>query len=159
MKEIWRDVKGYEGDYQVSDLGRVKSLKFGKEKIMKQFLSTYGYKRINFCKNNIQKTKEVHQLVAIAFLNHKPNGSKIVVDHINNDRLNNRLSNIQLVSQRKNTSKDKTGGSSKFVGVSWKKAIKKWQANIQIKGKCKHLGYFYCELEAAKTYQDALKEL
>jgi hypothetical protein len=66
---------------------------------------------------------------------------------------------MQLVSQRKNTSKDKTGGSSKFVGVSWKKAIKKWQANIQIEGKCKHLGYFYCEIEASKAYQDALKEL
>ena len=47
----------------------------------------------------------------MAFLNHKPNGNKLVVDHINNVKTDNRLSNLQIITQRKNTSKDRTGGS------------------------------------------------
>ena len=48
---------------------------------------------------------------------------KLVVDHINNDPLDNRLENLQLISHRYNLSKDKKGGSSKFTGVSWDKRV------------------------------------
>jgi hypothetical protein len=82
-------------------------------------------------------------LVAMAFLNHKPDGThKIVVDHINNNKLDNRVVNLQLISQRENLSKDRKDGTSKYVGVCWKKSRNKWQVDIKIDGKRKYLGLF-----------------
>jgi len=116
--EIFKDIPGYEGIYQVSDLGRVKSLKFNKEKILKPGVNNHGYYTVVLCKGK-RKTINVHQLVAMAFLNHEPCGyNGLIVDHKDNNPLNNRLSNLQLISQRENTSKDKKG-SSKYTGVSW----------------------------------------
>ena len=133
--EIWKEVKNYEGIYEVSNFGNVKSLQrlikhresntLVKEKIMKPFLSKSGYFIIRLNKNKIGKTHSIHQLVAIAFLNHKPCGYLLVVDHIDNNRLNNNLSNIQIVTNRENTSKRLTTHSSKYVGVAYDKKNKK----------------------------------
>ena len=120
MKEIWKDIESYEGLYQVSSLGRVKSLKYNKQRILKTPSDAYGYSVCNLSLNGKQKIFKVHKLVAIAFLNHTPNGHNMVVDHINNLKIDNRLENLQLTSQRENTSKDKKKGSSKYVGVYWK---------------------------------------
>lgn len=68
MEEIWKNIEGYEGLYQVSNLGRVKSLKFGKEKILKPVKNTFGYLQVILCKENIQKHLYVHRLVAQAFI-------------------------------------------------------------------------------------------
>lgn len=157
MKEVWRDIKGYEGYYQVSSCGRVKSLKYNKEKILKLSQDGGGYYHCDLYLNGNQKTIKVHKLVAIAFLGHKPNGMKIVVDHINNVKTDNRLENLQLISHRKNLSKDKKGYSSQYVGVTWYKPTSKWKAQIGINGKKKHLGLFSNELQAAQAYQLALK--
>ena len=157
--EVFRDVKGYEGKYQISNHGNVKSLKRGKERILKPSKDGGGYYKVLLAKNGINKTKKVHQLVAIAFLNHKPNGMKIIVDHKNRDKLNNSLNNLQLISQRENLSKYKKGYSSKYTGVCWYKPSKKWLASITINGKQKHLGYFINELEASNKYQSILKTL
>ena len=171
--EIWKEIKGYES-YEVSNLGRVKSLarivttakgsRVLKEKILKP--ASTGFKKLKtkhlgvfLTKNGKAKTKKVHQLVAIAFLNHKPNGHKLVVDHIDNNSLNNELGNLQIITNRENTSKDKKNGASKFIGVSWNKSAKKWQSSISINGKNKHLGRFTNELEASKSYQNALSKL
>ena len=158
-EENWKDIPEYEGLYQVSDLGRVKSLKFGKERVLKAGTNSSGYLMVVICKDKKQKTAMVHQLMAMAFLNHKPNGNTLVVDHINNVSTDNRLSNLQLISNRENTSKDKKGGSSKYVGVYWNKATKKWVAHIKINGKLKHLGYFEEEVEAHNAYQSKLNEV
>jgi hypothetical protein len=93
----------------------------------------------------------------MAFLNHKPNGHVLVVDHINNNRADNRLENLQIITQRENSSKDKKG-VSKHTGVFWNKQNTKWHAQIQINGKKKHLGYFKCETAAHLSYQRKLKE-
>ena len=80
MKEIFRDIKGYEDCYEVSNKGRIKSLKrftkhfnggnrIVKERILKPCVSSKGYLMVCFRKNGKQTTKQVHQLVAIAFLN------------------------------------------------------------------------------------------
>ncbi len=167
--EIWKDIKGYEGLYEVSNLGRIKSLArivttvrgswTYKEKFLKPTVSGDGYAKVCLCKNGKAKTKKVHQLVAIAFLNHKPNGHKLVIDHVDNNPLNNELGNLQIISQRKNTSKDKKGFSSKYTGVSWNKAGKKWVAQITINGKIGYLGSFKDETKAAEAYQIALNNL
>tara|TARA_R110000772_G_scaffold207522_2_gene318081 strand:- start:2326 stop:3012 length:687 start_codon:yes stop_codon:yes gene_type:complete len=163
--EEFRDIPGYEGLYQVSNLGNVKSLgndKAKKEKILKQNLVgviSKQYFAVQFCVDGKRKTYKVHQLVAMAFLNHIPNGFVgLVVDHIDNNKLNNNLENLQLISARKNNSKDKTGGASQYVGVNWHKPNKKWAALIWINGKHRYLGYFTCELEASEAYQKALKD-
>lgn len=157
--EVWKAVPNYEGLYDVSDLGRVKSLKFGKERILKQTLgSSAGYYTVSLCKDRKQKTFQIHQLLAITFLGHMPDGHKIVTDHIDNDKTNNRLDNLQLISQRKNCSKDKKNGISKFTGVDWDKLSKKWRTRIRINGKEKYLGLFNTEEEARAEYDRALKE-
>ena len=156
--EEYRNIKGYEGHYQVSNLGNVKSLKFSKEKVLKHSFSSYGYKQVQLCFNGSVKTVNNHKLVAMAFLGHEPSGHNIVVDHIDNNPLNNNVNNLQLITQRENLSKDRKG-SSKYRGVSWYNITKKWVARVHINGKRCNLGYFKCELAAAKAYNDKLKEI
>mgnify|MGYP003636273853 CR=1 FL=1 len=156
--EIWKSIKGYEGLYEVSDLGRVKSFQGREERLKKAFIS-HGYYKVNLYKDLKQVCFSVHVLIAVAFLNHRRNGHKLVVDHINNIKIDNRLENLQIITHRENTSKDRNGKYSKLTGVKWYKNRNKWAGSIQINGKCKHLGMFNTELEASNAYKLALKGL
>lgn len=159
-KEIWKDIPGYEGFYQVSNLGNIKVLKrkgVTKNRITKGFKSG-NYYMIALSKNNNYQILGVHQVVAMVFLNHKPNGHKIVVDHINNISTDNRLINLQLISNRKNLSKDKKG-KSKFVGVYYNNKTKKWIASLRHFKKRIYLGSFSSEEEAGKYYKEAIKSI
>lgn len=154
-KEIFKDIPGYENEYQVSNLGRVKSLKCGKEKILKQVKDkTRGYYFVGLSINGKCKPYLTHQLVAMAFLNHKPDKSKIVVDHINNIKNDNRLENLQVISQRENCSKDKKG----IVGVC---EIKKnyFRSQIRINNKLIYLINTKDEELAALYYKIALENI
>ena len=166
--EIWKDVKGYEGLYQVSNIGRIKAfsrtVKNGhgyrttKEKILKQSNDSHGYCIVNLSKEAKFKSRTIHQLVAESFLNFTQNKYVLVVDHINNDHLDNRPENLQIITQRENCSKDqfRYGISSKYVGVSWDIKRQKWRSSIGINCKTKFLGRFYTEKEASDAYQKAL---
>lgn len=171
MEEIFKDIPGYEGMYQVSNIGRVKSLeriidhwRGGKSKrremVLKPRINGGGYQTVLLYKEGCRDLR-IHQLVAITFLDHIIDGYTIVVDHIDGNKLNNRVDNLQLISNRENVSKGhrhkKT--SSQYTGVSWHKGNKKWAANIWIDGKLKYLGLFDTELEASEAYQKKLKEL
>jgi len=159
QKEIFKDVPNYEGLYQVSNLGNVKTLGYNKEKILKQFIGSAGYYKVSLTKDKKPKGFDVHKLVAMAFLGHVPDGTnKIVVDHINDIKTDNRVENLQLISNRENSSK-KPRGKSKYVGVYWMVNTNKWGARIRINGKRPFLGYFDTELEAHLAYQKALKEV
>lgn len=159
--EVWKDVIGYEGLYQVSNFGNVKSLgneKTKKEKVLKAGLDGNGYLQVSLQINNIRKTFKVHKLVALCFLNHKPDGTnKIVVDHIDKNKLNNNLINLRLITNRENLSTQ--GGTSMFVGVYFCKSYKKWISKIQVNKKQVSLGYFDTENSAKEAYEDALKLL
>jgi hypothetical protein len=159
MQEIWKDVPNYEGIYQVSNLGNVKSLKFGKEKTLKKRSDKDGYLLFNLSKNGICKTNKAHKLVAIAFLNHKQCGYKVIVDHINNIKTDNRVENLQLITVRQNCSKDRKNKTSKYTGVIYYKNTNKWRAQISINGKLKYLGDFKNEYDAHLAYQNKLKEI
>lgn len=99
MEEIWKNIKGYEDLYQVSNKGRVKSLKFGKEKIMK-FRIGSGYCKLGLNKDKKQKQFRVHRLVAEAFL---PNENKFpVVNHKDRNRSNNNVENLEWCTQLDN---------------------------------------------------------
>jgi len=158
--EEFKDVVGFDGHYQVSNLSRVKSLKRNGEKMLSPSIDkTKGYYRVNLYKNNQRKLVYIHQLVAIAFLGHKPNGNKMVVDHIDNNKGNNRVDNLQVISSRENSSKDqwRRNPSSLFIGVCWSSGKKKWESSISINGKTNHLGYFNNESIAAQEYSNALE--
>jgi hypothetical protein len=155
-KEIWKSIPGYEGIYEVSDLGNIKSIKFKKENILKPSIAGGGYYSVSLSKYNKKRTINIHQLVAIAFLNHIPDGKKLVVDHIDNNQFNNRSDNLQLITQRENASKDRKGGSSIYLGVSWYKKSNKWISSIYHGEKLINLGYFTTEQEASEYYQKAL---
>ena len=156
--EVWKDIPEYEDLYQVSNLGNVRSLKHNKVKLMKTPLDNCGRAVTSLRLNNKTKTHRVHILVAKAFLKHKPCGMKIVVDHINNNCLNNKLYNLQLITQRLNASKDRKG-TSKYTGVFFSKSNGKYISSIRLNGKSKHLGYFVNEKEAAQAYINELNKI
>jgi len=161
--EIWKTIKRFE-DYQISNLGRVKSLKNNKEKILALNPNEKGYYNVDLYVDNKRKTIRIHKLVAEYFLNHKGDGTmKLVIDHIDNDKSNNRVDNLQLITNRQNSSKTlkKINGltSSKYVGVTWSKQIKRWIAQIQVNKKRTHIGCFKNEYDAHLAYQNKLKEI
>ena len=171
MKEEWRKAIGLEDFYEISNKGRVKSLKRKAwngnvwhnkpERILKIHLNTHGYYSTQIRQiDGGYKLTQIHILVAMAFLDHKPDGTnRICVDHINNVRGDNRIENLQLITNRENCTKDQPKGSSKYTGVYWSTGNKIWMAAIRINGEKKHLGCFTDENKAGKAYQDALKNL
>lgn len=161
--EIWKKIKGFE-DYEISNYGNVKSLKHKEAKILKSHPNEKGYYNIDLYLNNKRKTVRVHKLVSEYFLNHKGNGTmELVIDHIDNDKSNNRANNLQIITNRENSSKTinkKLGKTSSiYVGVTWSKHSEKWVAQIQINKKHIHLGCFINEYDAHLTYQKKLKEI
>lgn len=95
----------------------------------------------------------IHRLVTNA-----PVGK--VVDHINGDKLDNRIENLRICTQSQNLmNRKKTRGTSKYKGVSWSKIVNKWVVHIRIDSKGHTLGYFIDEESAAKTYDTKAKEL
>ena len=98
--EIWKDIEGFE-KYQISSYGRVKSLKNNKESIKKHSISSRGYLVVTLFKNNISKTLSVHRLVANTFIENKDN--KLTVNHIDGNKLNNNISNLEWATYSENT--------------------------------------------------------
>lgn len=158
--EKFIDIKGYEGRYQASSLGNIRSLLSSKN--LKPATHKKGYLYVSLVgENGKTKSFRVHQLVAMAFLGHEPCGMKVVVDHINHDKTDNRLDNLRLVDNRTNSNNRRNAGSSKYTGVSIARnnKYKKWQSKIQVSGKRIHLGYFRTQEEAHNAYQQKLMEL
>lgn len=108
MKEIWKDINGYEGRYQVSNLGRVKSLartdRNGhkrKDKILKPHARPNGYLCVHLSKDMDAKWLSIHRLVAEAFVAHRPDGYDIV-NHIDNNPANNAADNLEWATYKTN---------------------------------------------------------
>ena len=163
MIETYKGIPGHK-DYEVSNLGNVRVLRgitpLGrkrKARNLKASLGSKGYMRVSIYPAG---KFEVHQLVAMAFLGHVPCGLKVVVDHIDNNKLNNNLNNLQLLTIRRNTSKDSIN-STGYLGVKLESrgSTNKYIAQIRIDGKQKHLGTFNTPQEASKVYQAKLKEI
>ena len=91
--EIWRPIAGYEGLYEVSDQGRVRSLWFGKSKILMPMKVGHGYHQVKLYKDSNSKNMYVHRLVAEAFI---PNPQALPqINHIDENKLNNAASNLE----------------------------------------------------------------
>lgn len=100
MNEIWKDVKGYEGLYQVSNTGQVFSIR--SKKFLKQGHTGWGegYAFVALCKNGMRKNKNVHRLVAEAFIPNPEN--KPEVNHIDHNPHNNNANNLEWVTHQEN---------------------------------------------------------
>lgn len=161
MEEVWIPIVGYEGYYQISSLGRVKrivGITHPKESYLKfEVVQKTGYCRITLSKIGVTKRFFLHRLVMLCFKGH----SELNVDHINSDKQDNRLCNLQYITQRENivkyTSTKKT--SSIYTGVCYVKSNKKWGASIGVSYKSHHLGFFDNEIDASNAYLTALKKL
>lgn len=164
QNEIWVDIPDYEGLYQISSLGRVKSLQRviergnGKkytvsEKMLKHSLRN-GYPIVQLYKDKKRKTMKIHKIMQRAF---KIGDVDLHIDHIDRNRQNNHLSNLRAVSQRQNT-QNMSKKSNLPVGVDFHKPTGKYRAHIRIEGKQKYLGVFKTSDKASEAYQKALKQ-
>ena len=168
--ETWKTITGYEGRYQVSDLGRIRSLtrkvnnshNGGYEvsgQILKPRSDKDGYLMTDFWKNGNKTTVKIHRLVAIAFIEGFDDTK--VVDHINGVRNDNRASNLRWVSQSQNLhNRRQSTSESGVVGVCFRKEKRNpWQAYINVAGKFKSLGHFPTKELATQARQTAVLEV
>lgn len=166
----WKDVPNYEGLYSINTKGDIKSLSrivlikgcfpiISKERILKAAITSGGYLNVRLYKNGKAETFPIHQLVAFTFLNHSKCGNKLVINHINHIKTDNRVENLEIVTQRENSNKKHLNSSSKYVGVTWCKTKNKWISRITIGAKTLHLGCFMTEIEAHNAYKNKLKQI
>jgi hypothetical protein len=162
--EIWKDIVEFEGLYQISNYGNVKSCKryvkgkFGQRRVNEKLLSLGkdkdGYLMAILCQDATKKTVKIHRLVADAFID-KIDG-KNLVNHIDSKKSNNLVSNLEWVSSLENNchSKSKLKYTSKYVGVSFHKKDKLFRSSICFNGKNVYLGSFKKEEDAYKKRCD-----
>jgi len=100
MEEIWKDIKGYEGLYQVSNLGNVKSFHKEKERLLKFGINNKGYYVVNLYKENNATTKKVHRLVAETFIANLYNLP--IINHKDENKLNNNVINLEWCDNKYN---------------------------------------------------------
>ena len=99
MSEIWKDIVGYEGLYQVSNFGRVKSFHRKEPIILKPLVTRKGYLRVELYDGTNSQLRLIHRLVIEAF---NPNNTNLQVNHIDGDKSNNKLSNLEWCSGSEN---------------------------------------------------------
>jgi hypothetical protein len=173
----WKAVfyNGLETNIEVTKCGKVRRVEvdwygfskmcnnavYGEVDFSKLKLHPKGYKILTIQIKGIgMKPFEIHRLIAAAFLNYTFGNKKtFVVDHIDNNKLNNNLDNLQIITHRENTSKDRYLKSGLPVGVCFDKSRNKYISGIRINGIRKFLGRFNTIKEASDAYQIKLKSL
>jgi hypothetical protein len=158
-KEIWKEIPGFP-DYQVSNMGRVKSFKkwAGKlGRILRPGIDGHGYQKVSLYTAQKRFTKKIHKLMQLAFLEDKT----AYIDHHNGVKTDNRLNNLRLCTNQENqfNSQKRKKASSIFKGVRLHKATKKWESRIRYNYKQIYLGLFIIEKDAALAYDKKAREL
>lgn len=177
--EEWKPVVGYEGLYEVSNFGLVRSLdrfyttkhprslsgdhtltRIHKGKILSQINHNKGYLTVVLSKNGKTKSFLVHTLVAKAFIDSNLDRKYSVVDHINEDKKDNRVNNLQIISNRQNLARSGNRKAGKHTGVYYLgEGVKNpWEVRLTFEGKTKYLGKFSTDIEAATKYFEFLRE-
>lgn len=137
--ENWKDIKGYEGLYQISDYGNVKRLagspKCKEDRIMTKSVSSNGYLFVTLYKNGKSKTHRIHRLVLENF-NPVENMENLEVNHLDEDRTNNNLSNLQWCTRQEN--------------LNYGNRAKKYTQSRGHKVKCIETGKVYDSLREAE---------
>ena len=139
MEEVYKVIEGFD-NYEVSNLGNVRNVKT--QKVLKGRKNTHGYHSVSLYKNDNASNKLIHRLVAGAFLDNADD--KECVDHIDNNRINNCISNLRYATKSENQYNRimNVNNTSGFKGVSFHAKRKKWDASIKIDGITIHLGQF-----------------
>ena len=157
--EIWKDIKGYEGLYQVSNLGRVKSLKRNSrlfDKLIMGGVNSCGYRIVFLIKDKIRKTVSVHRIVGETFIENTMFNK--CINHINGIKIDNIVSNLEWVTQRENIHHYHCVLQSKHnVNMGVRQLRKKWTARYYINGKNNYLGVFETKEDAQKEYYNFIK--
>lgn len=159
--EIFVPVKGYEGLYEISNLGRVKGLMKSnsrKSDYLKNYLGKIGYYVVCLSKDKKTKHLYIHRLLCENFIEN--NNNYKFVDHIDNVKTNNNLSNLRWCTKRQNESfsnRKKQHHSSKYVGVCFDKFNLKYKASVNENGKTKNLGTYKSEEQAHNRYLEYIK--
>jgi len=151
--EIWVDIQGYDGEYQVSNHGRVKSFKSKNCRYIKFGKNIHGYYFLYLYKKGVGQRFSVHRLVASHFIDN--NRGFDVVNHKDGNRINNHYLNLEWVNMRENCchgEMTKNKVISKYIGVYYAKDRKKWVARIRYNGKRPQLGRYDTEEEAHQAY-------
>ena len=160
LNECWRSLDGHI-NYQASNIGRVRNALTAK--ILVQFWDQNGYAMVSLWNNGRGKTYRIHQLVAKCFIPKPESDEKLEVDHINEDKTNNSISNLMWKTSRQsmwNRSKTSKTTSSKYIGVSLHKQTGLWHVRIrQNDGRNIHIGLFHNEKDAARAYNAKAYEL
>lgn len=157
MKEVFVPVKGYEGLYEISNTGLVKSfIKSNRRKgdYLTNVLAPVGYYVTALSKDKKSKNVYIHRLLAEAFIEN-PNNYPFI-DHINGNKQDNSISNLRWCTKKQNerfNNKINKNKSSKYVGVCYDKHWGKWKASLNINGKTKNLGTYKTEHEAYLRYK------
>ena len=147
MNEIFKDIKNYEGLYQVSNLGNIKSLNYRNKNIehfLSQGVNQFGYKFVVLCKDNKQKNFRVHRLVASAFIPN-PNNYKIV-NHKDGDKQNNSYDNLEWCTYSENLTHAYETGLMKPHCVNNGKRVKCIETGVvysSIKDAAKDTGFHF----------------
>lgn len=167
---IWKTIKDFE-NYEVSDTGLVRSIerttykKNGAKhytrpsRILKFGYTIDGYPLVVLCKDGKMNSKRVHRLVLETF--EPVDDKKLQVNHIDYDKTNNHLSNLEWCTSRENSIHrgNKINKASKFTGLYFGKNQKRWYARIKINGRTVSLGGFEKEEDAAQAYLNKLSEI
>lgn len=164
--EIWKPIPNYEGLYEVSNYGRVKSLerkikdsRFGfknlKERILKSCKRPDGYFIVSLYGKKVKKIY-IHHLVVSVFFNNT--NSKMNINHIDGDKSNNKLSNLELVTKRENTTHSLINKKKSGLPTGVDKNFNRFRARLKHKGVYYTLGFFDTPEEAHHAYLDALKK-
>lgn len=149
-KEEWKQIK--DSSYLASTFGRIKNPKT--DKVLKPFLNTTKYEMVEIKMNDgTKKRKLVNRVIAETFLQNPDN--KPFVDHIDNDALNNKLSNLRYATRVENSlnrplQKNNTSG---YAGVT--RHYDRWSAVYRYNGKTEHLGTFKTKEEAIEKRKEA----
>ena len=184
--EIWKDCVGYEGKYQVSNLGNVRSISNNKGTYQERLLSqrqttTSNYLYVNFTVKDVTTHHSVHRLVAKAFIGNPSN--KATVNHIDGNKLNNNVCNLEWNTYSENLKHafatglnkasrsalgQKLGSSSKYLYVAYDQSRDRFGASVKIIGtrksmqknfSCKKYGRDGAERLAALAANDFLDQM
>ena len=159
---------GLRTNIQFNELGEVKRhptewMKIKrKEKIVKLKINNRGYQTLFFMTEDRKEQQMLlHQALAIVFFGHKPNSYNKVVDHIDGDKMNNKIENLQIIPQRENVVKYCIDKKELPTGVFYFKCKDKirYRSYIYYNKKQRYLGYFDTIEDASEKYQDALNAI
>lgn len=137
MSEIWKNIEGYGGAYQVSHIGRIRSVRKGVTRVMATQVNNSGYLLCHLSKNNLRKALTVHRLVALHFVE-KKEGCEFV-DHINCNKLDNRMVNLQWVTRKINSELAVKNGLLKNHSARGKRIMKDIGSKYGFDNSQKHL--------------------